>query len=175
MDVDSANVKQQLATLRFSAMNILAVREHSIAELRTKLERKLARKQKQYNDTENIETSAESAAEISAELVESVLQQLIADDLLNEVRFTESFIRYRIGKGSGPVKIRHELLIRGISSELINNALETSYEFWQEHIGLVFQKRFGENKAQDYKQQSKQSRFLYQRGFSSEMIRCFFN
>ena len=164
---DSAHVQRQLAALHVSAMNILAIREHSIAELRvklrTKLRRQLERKQKSSYDEE------------FDELIEIVLQQLISDDLLNEIRFTESFIRFRISKGSGPVKIRHELNERGISRELINNALETSYDFWQQHIELVYSKRFGDKKPANYKEQSKQSRFLYQRGFSGELIHCFFN
>ena len=161
---DEAQLKQQLTSLRASAMNILAAREHSIAELRVKLKRKNERSSNNDVYKDYIE-----------QWIEIILQQLIADNLLNEARFTESFVRFRINKGSGPVKIRHELSKRGISSELINDALESSYNFWQEHIEKVYSKRFGDNMPKDYKEQIKPSRFLYQRGFSSELIRRFFN
>ena len=171
-DSDSANIKRQLASLRVSAMNILSIREHSIAELRTKLKRKLKRKLELKKSASEQQLIVD---ENSAELIENVLQQLIADNLLNEVRFTESFIRYRISKGSGPIKIRHELNERGISSELINDSLDSSYEFWHEYIAAVHSKRFGDKIPDDYKQQTKHARFLYQRGFSGEYIRRFFN
>ena len=160
---DDAQLKQQLASLRASAMNILAAREHSILELRVKLKRKYERS-----------VDNEVFSEYFEQWIEIILQQLIADNLLNEARFTESFVRFRINKGSGPVKIRHELNARGISSELINDALQSSYDFWQEHIERVYSKRFGAKIPNDYKQQIKPSRFLYQRGFSSELIRRFF-
>ena len=165
--MDNEALKKELASIRMSAMNILAGREHSIDELRHKLKRKLNKRDVYGDDcidTERLES-----------FIEIVLQQLLDDNLLNEARFTECFIRSRINKGSGPVKIRHELMKRGISSELTDNYLDNSYEFWQEHIESVRNKRFGIQYPQDYKEQSRQSRFLYQRGFSGELIQRLFN
>lgn len=64
---------------------------------------------------------------------------------------------------------------RGISSELVHDYLDDSYDFWRQHIEAVRSKRFGAQYPEDYKTQSKQSRFLYQRGFSGEFIRRLFN
>ena len=158
MDIDS--VKKELRAVRISAMNILAGREHSIIELRQKLKKKFSKD----DDITHVD-----------ELIEIVLRQLLDDNLLNEARFTECFIRSRINKGSGPVRIRHELMERGISSELTNDYLDDSYDFWQQHIEAVRNKRFGIQLPEDYKEQSRQSRFLYQRGFSGEFIRRLFN
>ena len=112
---------------------------------------------------------------MGAELETLFTLQEIDDRLLDESRFTECFIRSRINKGSGPVKIRHELMNRGISRELTDDYLDNSYEFWQEHIEAVRNKRFGNQYPKDYKEQSRQSRFLYQRGFSGELIQRLFN
>ena len=160
--------KQQLVDIRFRAMNILAGREHSIFELQTKLSNKLKGKLSQQGDESNLDKS------LLDRQITIVLKQLIADDLLNEERFTDCFVRSRIKRGSGPVKIRYELMERGISNELCDVYLETSYEFWEQHISAVHEKRFGVERPKDYKQQAKQSRFLYQRGFSSEFIRRLF-
>ena len=141
---DSANIKRQLASLRVSAMNILSIREHSIAELRTKLKRKLERKQSSPDKHCIFDENAD-------ELIENILQQLISDNLLYEVRFTESFIRYRINKGSGQIKIRHELNERGINNELINDSLDSSYDFWHKYIEAVHSKRFGDKIPEDYR------------------------
>lgn len=162
-------LKKQLMSIRISAMNLLAVREHSIAELRNKLKQKFSGKKNAVMD------GSVQAEELKAAQIEAVVQQLLDDNLLNESRFTEIFIRSRIIKGSGPVKIRHELLERKISNELIADHLEMSYDFWHEHIKAVHNKRFGVQIPQDYKEQNKQSRFLYQRGFSGECIRRFFD
>ncbi len=159
---DNNELKKQRAAIRMSAMNILAGREHSVAELRQKLQRKLAK----YNDF--------SEMAIITPLIEEVLEQLTADRLLDDARFTECFVRSRINKGSGPIKIRHELAARGIAGELTDEYLDNSYDFWQAHIDAVRQKRFGEQYPQDYKEQSRQSRFLYQRGFSGELIQRLF-
>ncbi|RKZ97391.1 MAG: recombination regulator RecX [Gammaproteobacteria bacterium] len=158
--MDNDSVKKELRAVRISAMNILAGREHSIIELRKKLKKKFSKN----DDIVHLD-----------ELIEIVLQQLLDDNLLNEARFTECFIRSRINKGSGPVRIRHELMERGISSELTNDYLDDSYDFWQQHIEAVRNKRFGIQLPEDYKEQTKQSRFLYQRGFSGEFIRRLFN
>ncbi len=158
--MDNDSVKKELRAVRISAMNILAGREHSIVELRQKLKKKFSKN----DDIVHLD-----------ELIEIVLQQLLDDNLLNEARFTECFIRSRINKGSGPVRIRHELMQRGISSELTNDYLDDSYDFWQQYIEAVRNKRFGIQLPEDYKEQTKQSRFLYQRGFSSEFIRRLFN
>ena len=168
--MDNEALKKQLASIRMAAMNILVGREHSIDELRQKLKRKL---KKPDALSDNSDASVES--ERLELLIETVLEQLIDDRLLDESRFTECFIRSRINKGSGPVKIRHELMNRGISRELTDDYLDNSYEFWQEHIEAVRNKRFGNQYPKDYKEQSRQSRFLYQRGFSGELIQRLFN
>ncbi len=162
--MDNEALKKELASIRMSAMNILAGREHSIDELRQKLRRKFSKFDAFSNENSQLQSS-----------IEKILQQLLADKLLDESRFTECFIRSRINKGSGPVKIRHELMNRGISSELTDELLDNSYEFWQQHIETVRDKRFGSQYPKDYKEQSRQSRFLYQRGFSGELIRRLFN
>ncbi len=162
--MDNEALKKELASIRMSAMNILAGREHSIDELRQKLRRKFSKFDTFSNEKSQLQSS-----------IEKILQQLLADKLLDESRFTECFIRSRINKGSGPVKIRHELMNRGISSELTDDYLDNSYEFWQQHIEAVRDKRFGSQYPKDYKEQSRQSRFLYQRGFSGELIRRLFN
>ncbi len=169
--MDNEALKKELASIRVSVMNILAAREHSIDELRQKLRRKRSK----YTTLDDFD----GRPEYLESLIETILEQLLEGKLLDESRFTESFIRSRINKGSGPVKIRHELKSRGISSDLASDFLDNveiyTDEFWKEHIEAVRSKRFGAQYPTDYKEQSKQSRFLYQRGFSGELIQRLFN
>jgi len=171
------SVKEALTQIRISAMNILAGREHSIAEMRQKLQRKLNRRE--TNTESDLGKSDLDKPELDkperiAEQIEVVLAQLLAEKLLDEARFTEAFIRSRINKGSGPIKIRHELKNRGIAGEMVDDYMENAYDFWQVHIKAARNKRFGNQLPKDYKEQSKQSRFLYQRGFSGELIQRLF-
>ena len=158
-------------------MNILAAREHSVAELGNKLHTKLFTrlqnklKHKSYQDTDFNDQQKEHADAI----IKALLEQLIEENLLNDERFAETFVRSRIVRGQGPIKIRHELQERQVASEFIDEYLDESYEFWHETLENVRRKRFGNGFPLDYKEQARQSRFLYQRGFGAELIRRLFN
>lgn len=162
-DTQQAEIKKLLMSIRTTAMNMMAGREHCVTELRHKLSAKMHNKYNELSDDIELE-----------QLIDNVIQQLLDDHLLDDRRYTESFINSRISKGSGPIKIRHELNDRGIASEVIDDFLDDSDEFWQEQLKKVRSKRFGQQLPTSYQEQSKQSRFLYQRGFGAELIkRCF--
>jgi regulatory protein len=130
-------------------MDFLARREHSEQELARKL----------------------TTRGYSAEAVEATLAALVADHLLSNARFAEAFVHSRIQRGSGPQKIRAELRERGISDELIDDSLEAHADSWRELAREVREKRFGRGQPGDFRERSRQMRFLQQRGFSAEQIR----
>lgn len=130
------------------ACDYLARREHSRKELQRKL----------------IQGCSD------AELVEDLLQTLSSEGLQSDERFTESFIHHRYGMGHGPLKIRQELKQRGVDTELFEPLLSHAKFDWYSSCREVRQKRFGIELPGDIKNKAKQSRFLYSRGFDSEMI-----
>ena len=130
-------------------MDLLARREHSVLELRRKLDKR----------------------GMSGELVEQALQGLVADGLLDENRFAESFVSSRISKGQGPVRMRGDLSERGLSGELIEQTLASTGCDWFELASQVRARRFGREAPGDYPERARQSRFLQYRGFTSEQIR----
>ncbi len=134
---------------RETAMNLLAVREHSTQELRNKL---LARG---FADEE----------------IASALQTLSLDGLLSDERFVESFIHFRMQRGSGPVKIRAELRQRGVRDALIRDYLDERDAVWMEQAEKVRRKKFGPQIPADYRERARQARFLQYRGFTSEQTR----
>ena len=93
------------------AMRMLAVREHATQELRCKLRQR----------------GGEEA------VVEAVLERLTADGMLSDVRFTEAYVRSRIGRGQGPIKIRAGLVERGVSRGLAEESMDFDHGFWHEH------------------------------------------
>lgn len=133
-------------------MNLLARREHSVAELVTKLSNDF-----EYDD------------------IMIVINKLTEKDLQSDQRFAENYLRYRSQRGFGYQKIRQELKERGVDAELISDALEESDIDWFALAAAARCKRFGEKEPEDYKERAKQQRFLQYRGFTHEQITESFN
>lgn len=132
-----------------TAVRLLSRREHSCFELRRKLKTR----------------------GINQGIIDETLSSLRGEGLLSDERFTESYVRVRINKGFGPLRIRTELAELGVSDEMIAQYMVHDDEFWFESAIVVRNKRFGEEKPEDVKAWSKQARFLQQRGFNTGMVR----
>jgi regulatory protein len=137
------------ARVRAKALDLLARREHSAGELRTKLR----------------ERGYESTA------VEAVLSSLAQEKLLSDARFVQEFVASRVRRGSGPMKIREELRGRGVTGELVEEALGSLKAASAEVAALARRKRFGAALPKDMPERARQARFLQQRGFSMDDIR----
>ena len=68
------------------------------------------------------------------------------------------------------MKILQELRQRGIEQNVIEIILASESIDWFELAEEVRAKKFGEQLPEDYQKKAKQSRFLYSRGFNSELI-----
>ncbi|MCG8325376.1 MAG: recombination regulator RecX [Thiotrichales bacterium] len=88
----------------------------------------------------------------------------------NDNRFAEDFVQHRINKGQGPNKIRQELRRRGVDDTRIDAAFAAVPVDWRTLAETVRSKKFGEVPPADLQNKAKQSRFLYSRGFDSELI-----
>jgi regulatory protein len=130
-------------------MDFLARREHSELELARKL----------------------AARGYAGDTVATTLAALVADRLLCNARFAEAFVHARIQRGSGPQKIRAELRERGVSDDLIDSAFGSVADSWHDLAREVREKRFGSRQPADFRERSRQMRFLQQRGFSTEQIK----
>jgi regulatory protein len=139
--------------LRKTALDCLARREHSTAELARKL----------------------AARQFAPGAIESVLAELAAEGLLDDTRFAESFVHSRIQRGQGPQKIRAQLRERGIGEGQIGECLAEYDSLWRERIEAVRRKRFGPDLPADFRERSRQMRFLQQRGFTPEQIGALFH
>jgi regulatory protein len=129
-------------------MDLLARREHSELELARKL----------------------ASRNIGPELVAATVAALVGEGLLDNARFTEAFVHSRYRRGQGPHKIRAELRERGIDDGLIAECLDDHDLQWSGLVEQVRVKRFGPGLPADFKERSRQMRFLQQRGFTSEQI-----
>ena len=134
------------------AVKLLSRREHSIQELR----RKLARK------------------EFSNGVIDSVVSNLQEADLVSDARYAEVFVRSRINRGDGPMKVLASLRERGIDDVLIDQFLHYDDTFWISRANRVLEKKFGQRLTRGDETGSndwgKRARFLAGRGFAAEII-----
>jgi regulatory protein len=130
-------------------MKLLTRREHTCQELRQKLQHK----------------------GFSPELAEQVTEDLRQEGLVSDERFAESYLRSRIDKGYGPVRIQYELRQRGASDDIIAATVIEDDPDWLERARRVREKRFGHKLPKDIKDKLKQQRFLQYRGFTQQQLK----
>ena len=134
------------AALRVAALRLLTRRDHSRAELKSKL----------------------AAQAESAEQLEAVLEQLQAERLLSDQRYATQRVVAR-ARRYGDSRLKQELRQQGVSDEDISRALP---EGGDEALRCraVWARKFHQL-PQSMEERAKQMRFLQYRGFSSEAIR----
>ncbi|WP_198411368.1 regulatory protein RecX [Marinimicrobium alkaliphilum] len=138
------------ADVRYTAMNLLARREHSAGELQQKLRQR-------FDDTT---------------LIDDVLARLVEQDLLSDERFTEAFVRMRVGQGKGPLRIGQELKQKQVAEHLVDVYLGQADVDWFALARDVCERRFGDTAASDLKEKARRVRFLQYRGFTGEQVRA---
>lgn len=137
--------------IRSRALKLLTTREHSRLELSRKLT------QRGYPTAE----------------VDAVVDALVSDDLLSEERLVSAYVRERLDKGFGPLRIRYELREKGVSADRIEPHLELGDEALSECLRQAYNKRFGDEGFSDRREQARRSRFLEYRGFPHRLIARF--
>jgi len=132
--------------LRERAMNYLARREHSRAELARKL-----------------------APHGEAEDIAALLDQLEQDNLLSNARYAEALAHSRAGR-HGSARLKSELREKGVPEAILVEVVGQARDADLAAARSVWQKKFGKLPA-DAKERAKQQRFLLGRGFPSEVVR----
>ena len=139
--------------IKESCLRLLARREHSQKELLNKLLVKGFDKD-----------------EILAVIEEFVLQGWQSDS-----RYAESYARYRIQKGYGPLFVAYELRQNGVDAVNLEDIVQKTAGSWMELLEQVYTKKYGHDSLLNRNEQAKRSRFLMQRGFSGTMISALFD
>ena len=134
-------------SLKGRALRLLSQREHSRAELATKLARHV-----QEGDD-----------------LAGVLDDLQAKDFINETRVLESVVHRRASR-LGAARIRQELQAKGLAGEAIQEAVARLQDSELERARGVWARKFAQP-PQTPQENAKQTRFLLTRGFSSDVVR----
>ena len=137
------------AKIRNTAMDLLTGREFSRAELAEKLNKRFD----------------QHAA------INDVLERLAEEGLQSDTRFAEAFVRSRLYRGHGLMRIRQDIRQKGIAEELITRTLDEADVDWKHLAREVAQRKFGQRKAADQREKAKRMRFLQYRGFNYDQIK----
>ena len=140
--------KEAFQLIYNKALDLISRREHSRYELMQKLN-------KRYPETRP--------------LIEEVLDKLIVNNILDDERFADMYINSRARKGFGPKKIEMELNSKHVESFIISSSLE-AYDNWIENAKKELLKKFKGIVPTDYQSKIKQKQFLFNRGFSTQII-----
>ena len=103
-------------------------------------------------------------------VIEPLIEALRARHLLDDERYAEHFVQYRLGRGQGPMRIRRELSQAGVTETLIEAVL-ASVGDWADIARQVRRRRFGAKPPASWAEKGRQGRFLQYRGFSNDHIR----
>ncbi len=146
--------KKSKVSLRARALQCLARREYSRAELHAKLIRHVQ--------------EVDDQSQIAPENINALLDDLTVRGWLSDERAATQLVHHK-RRRFGTQRITHELRQKGISEELINAALPALKQSELEAARDVWQRRFL-SIPKDTKDKAKQMRFLQSRGFSLEII-----
>jgi len=137
--------------IRDRALNLLARREHTPAELQRKL----------------------VSRGFDADASSKVLRDLESDNLLSTERYVEARVRHSLNRGDGPRRIQARLQEAGVdapSSREIRDENGDEID-WLEQARGVCERRFGEEAPTTTKEWMRRARFLAARGFPEDIVR----
>ena len=134
-------------SLKGRALRYLAMREHSRAELASKL-------------IKHVE---------EGEDLDAVLTELEAKGFISAERVVESVIHTKASR-FGANRVAQELRHKGVDADLIANAMDRLRSTELQRARDVWQRRFGAQPATP-QERAKQMRFLASRGFWGDVVR----
>ena len=135
------------------AVGLLARREHSVFEIKRKLQ------QRGFDEAET----------------EQLAEKLCSNNLLSDERFAETYINMRKQRGYGPLRIAQELNQRGVDTDLSAGYLDGLAGEWQGIMVQQYRKKYGDESVNEFREKAKRMRFLQHRGYPLDMINRFIN
>lgn len=150
--------KKPEVSLRARALQYLARREYSRAELRGKLLPHV-QADAEFEQSQPVDLDA---------LLDALLDDLTARGWLSDARAATQLVHAKRSR-FGTQRIMHELHQKGIAEELISAALPELKEGELEAARSVWQKKFG-TLPQDAKEKARQVHFLQSRGFALDVV-----
>jgi regulatory protein len=105
--------------------------------------------------------------------IPKIIEQLTGDNFINEIRFTETFVRSKFNlKKWGKNKLAYELRLKKIPASIISQSLQAidDREYRATLLNLKDQKSKEIKEKDPFKKKQKIVRFLVSRGFEMELV-----
>ncbi|MGB9664671.1 MAG: regulatory protein RecX [Ignavibacteria bacterium] len=134
-----------------SALRFLSIRNHSSQELYKKLSKK----------------------KFSDQIIKKVIDELLSIGYLNDKKFAEQYLSELTGKLFGPLKIKNEMIKRGIAKEIIDDVLSDYFnndEIQKEVIKNILSKNRFPKKISNRNEMQKIYNYLISRGFQNGIV-----
>lgn len=149
--IDLLKKENEYFEAKKSALRLLSIRNHSYQELYRKLSKK----------------------KFSEDIIKKVLDDLTALGYLNDKTFAEQFFKELTEKLFGPLKIKNEMIKRGVAKEVVDEILSEYFnndEMQKEIIQKLLSKNKFSKKISNRNELQKIYNYLVSRGFSSEIV-----
>jgi len=104
-----------------------------------------------------------------------VIDELVEQGWQDDLRYAESYARFRIRKGYGPIRVSYELKQNGIAALDLEDIVHEEAGGWMALLEQVYSKKYPDDAVLDRNEWAKRSRFLLHRGFSGAMISALFD
>jgi regulatory protein len=104
-----------------------------------------------------------------------VIDELVEQGWQDDLRYAESYARFRIQKGYGPIRVSYELKQNGIAAFDLEGIVQEEAGSWMALLEQVYSKKYSRDTALERNEWAKRSRFLLHRGFSGAMISALFD
>jgi regulatory protein len=131
------------------ALGLLARREHSRRELKTKLH------QSGYEGDEAL----------------AAIDRLGEQHYQDDGRFAEILVRSRASQGYGPQRIHAELKTHAVPEERIRELLGNAELDWETSAIDQLRRRYGSKAPTDHAERVRRAQFLLRRGFAAATVR----
>lgn len=136
---------------KISALRLLSIRNHSLNELKQKLIKK----------------------KYSLDVIQKVIEDLINLNYLDDRKFADQFYYELLNKGFGPLKIKSEMIKRGIEIKIVDSLLQEYFNSDEEQTKVIL-KYLQKNKFSKKLKTAKEFQNVYNhlagRGFSPSAI-----
>ncbi len=107
-------------------------------------------------------------------VIQRTLQDLVKLNYIDDQRFAMEWGRSRVeGKKFGKKRLRHELLVKGVSSHIIETTLDTLYDSHPEQdlaLACANKKLASLHGLEPEKKTRRLAQYLQRRGFSADII-----
>lgn len=99
-----------------------------------------------------------------------VLETMLEYNYINDYDFCISFFDYAVAKGWGMMKIRNELKRKGVSDDVLAEALDEFEDSPEQRIYEILERRYDADELKDFKEKQRAVRFFASRGFGFDSI-----